>query len=507
MSTMTNRIINIVIQSYIKILLLGLLTLTACSTDQAPAIVDDAPVLGGGGAITTWTESTELFFEYPAMIAGGPADSWAIHVTRMEDFSPILEGALILAFRSSDGTVFTTRSEAPARPGIYTPSPELPAPGTYDLVVDIEGPSLKDRLQTGQIIVYANESDLPFEDDAPSNSMSFLKEQQWPISFNTAKAALGEMHVSISVSGEIVPAAGRVAEVASPVSGLVIAGENINAPAPGDRVRKGQILITLAPTSQNNSYAGAKAEVERLARESDRLQRLFDAEAIPEKRLIEARYDLELAEAALNAMGGSTQDGYSYPLRAPISGAVQERMFTPGARIEIGQPAYRIVDPRLVYLKLRLPAQYAAVSGSFQSAQFTVEGTDRVYRSKRVVSTGSSIDPASRTLPVIMAVENADESLKIGHVAQASLSMDEVHTGVLIPNSAILKENGLSVAYVQTGGESFERRLLTLGPDDGVFTLVERGVDENDHVVTEGAYQVYLASLNTSEIIDHGHAH
>lgn len=505
--TNTMTIINNMIQGNIKILLLSLLLLPACTADEAPATEEEEHAHGEGTAITIWTEASELFFEYPAMIAGGPAGPWAIHVTRMQDFSPITEGVLTLAFRAPDGTVFTTRSEAPARPGIYTPSPELPAPGTYDLVMDIEGPGLRDRISSGQIVVYANESDIPHEEDAEDEAISFLKEQQWPISFNTAKAALREMHVSIGVSGEIIPAAGRVAEVASPVSGLAIAGENINAPAQGDRVRKGQVLVTLAPTSQENSYARAKADVERLSRENDRLQRLFDAEAIPEKRLVEARHDLEIAQAALGAMGGSTEDGYGYPLRAPIAGAIQERMFTPGARIEIGQPLYRIVDPRLVWLKLRLPARYAAVSGSFQSAQFTVEGTERVYSTEHIVSTGSIIDPASRTLPVLMAVENSDESLKIGLVARASLNMDEVRTGVVIPNSAILTEDGLPVAYVQTGGESFERRLLTLGPGDGTFTLVEQGVAENEHVVTEGAYQVYLASLNTSEISDHGHAH
>ena len=491
--------------SKISVLLFSFVLISACSGDEAP-MAETEDHAHGGTAITVWTDVTELFFEHPPMIAAGPAGSWAIHVTRLEDFSPITEGVLTLAFRSPDGTVFTTRSEEPARPGIYTPSPRLPAPGVYDLIVDIEGPGLKDRINAGKITVYGDEADIPHEDTA-DDAISFLKEQQWPISFATSEALRREVAVSIAVSGEIMPAAGRVAEVASPVSGLALAAENINAPAPGDRVRQGQLLVSLAPTSQDNSYARARADVERLSRESDRLQRLFDAEAIPEKRLIESLHDLEIAQAALEAMGGSTEDGYGYPVRAPISGTVQARMFTPGARIEAGQSLYHLVDPRLVWLKLRLPARYASVTGSFRSAHFTVEGSDLVYKTDRIVSVSSIIDSSSRTLPVLMAVENPDESLKIGLVAHAQLHMNEVRTGVMIPSSAILMENGLPVAYVQTGGESFERRLLTLGPDDGAFTLIEQGIAENEYVVTKGAYQVYLASLNTSEISDHGHAH
>jgi cobalt-zinc-cadmium efflux system membrane fusion protein len=60
---------------------------------------------------------------------------------------------------------------------------------------------------------------------------------------------------------------------------------------------------------------------------------------------------------------------------------------------------------------------------------------------------------------------------------------------------------------VQTGGESFERRPLQLGSTDGEHTLVERGVQAGEHVVTAGAYQVYLASLGSSETAGHGHTH
>ena len=68
-------------------------------------------------------------------------------------------------------------------------------------------------------------------------------------------------------------------------------------------------------------------------------------------------------------------------------------------------------------------------------------------------------------------------------------------------------EDGQPVAYVQTEGESFERRPLGLGATDGSYTLVERGVEAGEYVVTTGAYQVYLASLSTGEIGDHGHPH
>jgi hypothetical protein len=69
-----------------------------------------------------------------------------------------------------------------------------------------------------------------------------------------------------------------------------------------------------------------------------------------------------------------------------------------------------------------------------------------------------------------------------------------------------LDDNGTSVAYVQTGGETFVRRVLTLGARDGTRTQVLAGLSLGDMVVTAGAYQVRLASLSGGDFAG-GHAH
>ena len=485
-------------------------TLVGCGGETA-APADEHGHAHGGTAVTLWTDAAELFYEYPPLVAGEQSAPWVIHVTRLSDFSPVTEGTLTLAFRGPDGTVFTTRSETPVRPGLYTPAPQLPRPGLYDLVIDVGGPDLEDRVRAGQVEVYPGADAVPHAedvDDAESDGgISFLKEQQWSIDFAVAAAAPRDIAATIEVSGAIAPAAGLVAEVAAPVSGLAQARANLRAPAPGERVRAGQTLVVLSPTSQDNSYARAKADIERLEREVERLTRLYEAEAVPEVRLVEARHDLEVARAAFEALGGTTGGGYTYTVQAPISGVVQARPFTPGQRVEVGETLFEIVNPDQVWLRLQVPALHASAVGATEGASFSVEGSPRRYRTERVVSTGSAIDPQTRTLPVVLAVDNADGSLKIGQFATARLGIGGARSGVAIPNAAILNEDGLPVAYVQTGGETFERRVLTLGPTDGVHTIVERGVEAGEHVVTEGAYQVYLASLNTSEISDHGHPH
>ena len=43
----------------------------------------------GGVVVTQWNDSTELFLEYPHVVAGEQTGNWAIHLTDMEDFKHI----------------------------------------------------------------------------------------------------------------------------------------------------------------------------------------------------------------------------------------------------------------------------------------------------------------------------------------------------------------------------------------------------------------------------------
>ena len=92
-------------------------------------------------------------------------------------------------------------------------------------------------------------------------------------------------------------------------------------------------------------------------------------------------------------------------------------------------------------------------------------------------------------------------------LAEGRLLIGAPLPGVSIPATAIQEEDGLSVAYVKVGGEAFLRRVLTLGPSDGEWTIVRSGIGAGEQVVTVGAYQVKLASLGDAEISDHGHPH
>ena len=316
---------------------------------------------------------------------------------------------------------------------------------------------------------------------------------------------------TLRAGGEIVAPVGKLVQVATPVSGLVTTDSPM--PAVGRPVLEGDALAFVAPTSTDDSFVRLRADAMEARKEAERAERLFESGAITGTRLEHARHDLEVAAAALAGVGGDgaepdagiDPDRGLFALRTPISGVVAARHLDPGEHVEEGQPAFTVVDPSTVWFLARVPSPDVPALDQLRGAWFTVEGGSLVYGTSEVVSVGSMVDPLTRTVEVRFAVPNPDGALKVGMLADGRLQVGEPVSGVAVPARAIQDEDGLPVAYVALSAETFERRPVEVGPSDGEWALVT-GVDAGERVVTTGAYQVKLASVDAAAV-GHGHVH
>ena len=488
--------------------LLLALAIGACGKGGAPEGGDSEPA---GGSITQWTDSTELFMEHPALIVG-EAGRFAIHLTDLTDFAPLRSGRVTLRFHPrAGGAPLVVEQDSPRAPGIYGPAPVFSAPGEYDLTILVDSPQAKDSITVPGLRVYPSAAEAPRGAAAGEAGISFLKEQQWKTpGFATAFADSGLVRESFDAPGTIEPAAGRYAEVAAPLSGLVDAAGVAESPIPGQRVNPGQVLAWLTPAlgeGGNASLAEARARLREAEDEHARARRLVAAEAAPARRLHEAEIRLAAAREALAGLAGSGElrDG-RLAVRAPIAGVVARRAIVPGARIEAGSLLFTIVDPSVVWLIVNVPADRAASVGRSSVASFELAGSRRRYDTGPMVSAGSIIDSLSRTLPVIYRVPNRDGSLRVGAIARVAVHSGRTAGGVVVPAGAVLEEDGRPIAYVQVEGETFERRELRIDGSDTGRVLVGRGISVGERVVTGAAYQVRLASLSTA-VPAHGHEH
>src|SRR6476661_1393883 len=69
----------------------------ACRAPATPP-APETPTL----AVTDWTDKTELFMEYPPLVAGKTA-LFAVHLTHLHDFTPVTAGQAKVEFTPEAG--------------------------------------------------------------------------------------------------------------------------------------------------------------------------------------------------------------------------------------------------------------------------------------------------------------------------------------------------------------------------------------------------------------------
>jgi RND family efflux transporter MFP subunit len=458
--------------------------------------------------ITQWNDSTELFLEYPHLLAGHATGNWAIHLSSMKDFKPIRAGTLTVRFLGAEGVAETFTIDGVARDGIFLLDPVIARPGMYQVELALASSQANSRHMLSQVRVFSQEDEIPHaEKEESGGGIAFLKEQQWQIAWEVVPAQEDTVQSTIAAPGEVVAPDGGLVEISSPMDGIAAVTANRNAPSVGQSVRQGQVLVVLAPTAQDGGFAQVRSRLERLEREVERDERLYAAGAIPRRRLEEVRHDLEVANAEVSAMGADgVGSDYRLRLPSPINGVVARRSFVPGGRVEAGTPLFTIVDPSTAWLRVQVAAAASSSIPSDARATFTTDGAQQVHLTTRLVSIGSVLDPRTRTVPVVFEIAEAGRLFRFGQLAQVAVPTGGNVTGVVIPNRAIVDDNGTPVAYVQVGGEAFERRVISLGASDGVRTHIVAGIGPGEMVVTIGAFQVRLASMSGDDFAG-GHAH
>lgn len=477
-------------------------------------------------SITKWTAKTELFVEFAPLLVDKET-TFAAHLTDLEAFKPISEGTLRVSFTPAQGQAIVAEAKAPTVAGIYRPAAKISQAGSYRLAFHRYRPGaaeIYDTIDAGEVKVLEKpEPAKPEAASAQAKGITFLKEQQWRMDFATAPVGDRELAALLKLNAEVKPAGAGQVQITAPIAGRVVAAAR-GVPVPGQKVKQGEELATIAPTPSKNraeldaEVRSATVELEAAAKELDRVQDLSKDKLVTGRRLEQSERDVAIHKARLDAARAqlglldATQAAQAarFSLRAPISGTVITANLVPGALVEAGQSLLAIVDLERVWIEARLFELDIAKVRPFERASFTGPALAEPFvlaRPKaRLLNIGSVIDPATRSVPLILEVHNDQGRLRIGLHGDLYIPTGERARALALPLSAVVDDKGIAVAFVQAEGETFERRELDLGIRSDGYAEVKSGLKAGERVVTKGAYRVHLGSASTT-LPAHGHAH
>ena len=312
----------------------------------------------------------------------------------------------------------------------------------------------------------------------------------------------------IKTSGHIQAPAGSEAVVVAASSGVLCYTDP--SIVEGKAVTKDQALagVSAKKLQDGDPLVKARLAYETALAEYERAQRLVDDKIISAKEFEQIRLRYETAKTTYEGQAqGMTAKGAS--VTSPMSGYIKQLLVANGEFVEVGQPIAVVTQARRLQLRAEVSEQHYSQLPKVSAAYFSPSYTDRLYKTAEMngclVAYGrAAVEGTSHYLPVTFEFDNVGDIIP-GTYAEVYLLTTPEEGVVSVPISALTEEQGLYYAYVQVCDEEFMKREVHPGRRNGERVEILHGLHHGDRVVTQGAYQVKLASVTTA--IPHGHAH
>ena len=457
---------------------------------------------------TLYTDKTELFVEFKPLVAGTQS-KFAAHFTKLGSaFKPLTEGTITVSLIVNGKGIRNTVNAA-SSPGIFRLALTPNQTGKGQLIFDITTKDFTDRIIINDITVYADDKTALAnqKEDTGAGEISYLKEQAWKIDFANSPVERKTFYETIKTSGQLLGAPGDEVTLIANTPGVVkFSGQ---AYAAGVPVRSGQSLFTVsgAGVTENNidvEIRNARAELAKAKEDFNRANLLIKDQLMTRGEFTEAKLRYDNARTALTSLTRNySSNGKS--ITSPMSGFIKTVLVTEGAFVEAGQPLAIVSKNQNLILRAEVAQQYYPLLNQIKEANFTTSTTgEEIFTTQRLVSVGHST-VNSPYIPVTFTVNNSGK-LVSGALVEVFLKSSPIANAISIPVSSLVEEQGNLYVYVQTAGESFEKREVKTGSSNGVEILITSGLAEGERVVTRGANQIKISSMSGA-VPAHGHEH
>ncbi len=271
----------------------------------------------------------------------------------------------------------------------------------------------------------------------------------------------------------------RRAGLAAEVPGTV---ESIHVDE-GQHIRAGQTLIAIDTRSLKQRLAEAEAVDRQRRIQLDRAKALLERRSITQSQFLDVQTARDLAEAQL---ASARLDLEKSKVTAPWSGTISTLHAEVGDYVSPGQPLLELVDTTTLEVRATAPSSDVPFLVRGQVARVEVDIFPREIFEGRIVRLATELDPSSRTLEVVVEIDNTDTRLRPGLAARVRVARRQLSDAVLAPLDAVVELEKEHAVYVAEGDRAVQRKVIlgpVIGPEQVVIT---EGLLPGDHLIVEG---------------------
>ncbi len=311
----------------------------------------------------------------------------------------------------------------------------------------------------------------------------------------------------ITTSGEVQAAQGDESVVVANVAGVVTFARPVTD---GMSVGKGTAILNISAANMPDGDPVERARIayETAKEEFDRASRLVKSQIISQKEYNSVKESYENARLTYEAISKHQAKG-GVAVVAPIGGFIKNCLVQEGDYVSVGQPLVSITQNRRLFLRADVSERYYSYLHGIKSANFKTPYDNKVYELDalhgRLLSYGKAAGGSSLYVPVTFEFDNKVDVIP-GSCVEIYLLSGEMPDVLAIPVSALTEEQGLHFIYLQLDAECYKKQEVKLGANNGKEVQILSGLKAGDKVVTQGAYQVKLASASNA-LPAHSHEH
>jgi len=264
----------------------------------------------------------------------------------------------------------------------------------------------------------------------------------------------------------------------------------------GNSVDKGTTLVHFDDAIYKAQVDEAKARVSLSETEYRRVNKLFKNGATSETARDSALAQMRINEAQLEQAKITLQ---KMTLRAPFTGIVGLRQFSPGDYITSGSDLLEIVDIDSMKLDFRIPEIYLSQVATGQTLSISLTAFPDETFAGTVTAISPQISEQGRNILVRALLPNADKKLRPGLFAKVQLLVKQQEL-TIVPEQALIPQGTGFLVYLYKN-EKVTPVSVQLGQrQKGTIALT--GIKAGDIVITAGQLKLQPGSPITPIFVD-----
>jgi membrane fusion protein (multidrug efflux system) len=264
----------------------------------------------------------------------------------------------------------------------------------------------------------------------------------------------------------------------------------------GNLVKKDTTLVQFDASMYRAQVNEAKARVKLSEAEYQRVNKLFKNGSISETQRDSALAQMQINEAQLEQAKVTLN---KMTLRAPFTGIVGLRQFSPGDYVMAGADMLEIVDIDSMKLDFRIPEIYLPQVAQGQTLSISLSAFPGETFDGKVIAISPQISEQGRNILVRAILPNTDKKLRPGLFAKVQLLVKEQEL-VVIPEEALIPQGMGYLVYLYKD-EKVTPAPIQLG-QRMKGTIAITGIEEGDVVITAGQLKLQPGSPITPIFVD-----